>query len=108
MAARKKSRTAGRARDALQESLHQLEKQLPSELQRLVRQLRANLKDLQSQLDRMRADREGRWNRMQLQIRRDAARLFRRLEKAVEPKPVRKSRPRKKKAPAESSPASSS
>ena len=103
MAARKKSaarRAGSRARDALEESLRQLEKQLPFDLQRLVRQLRANLKDLQTQLERMRADREGRWNRMQLQVRRDAARLFRRLEKAVEPKPARKSRPRKKKAAA--------
>ena len=100
MAARKKraARSAGaRARDALEESLRQLEKQLPFDLSRLVKQLRSNLKDLQAQVERMRADREGRWNRMQIQVRRDAARLFRRLEKAIEPKPARSPRPRRAK-----------
>ena len=100
--AKKKSMARGaseRARDALEESLRQLEKQLPFDLSKVVRQLRSRLNELQAQVERMRAERESRWNRMQLQVRRDAAKLFRRLEKAVEPKPARKTRPRKKKAP---------
>jgi hypothetical protein len=112
MAARKKKGAQGasaRARDALEESLRQLEKQLPFDLSKLVRQLRSTLEDLQAQVERMRADREGRWNRMQLQVRRDAARLFRRLEKAVEPpKTARKSRSRRKKTPSASPPAAPS
>jgi hypothetical protein len=87
-----------RARDALEESLRQLEKQLPDNLSRMVRRLRANLRDLQAQMERLRVDREARWNRIQTQVRRDAARLFRRLEKAVEPKPERRTGPKKKRA----------
>jgi hypothetical protein len=104
MASRGKSNGRGareRARDALEDSLHQLEKQLPKNLSRMVRQLRANLRALQSQIERLRADRDARWTRLQTQVRRDAARLFRRLEKAVEPKPAsrqtRASRPATKK-----------
>ena len=86
---RSNRRGAGeRARDALEDSLRQLEKQLPKNLSRMVRQLRANLRALQSQIERLRADRDARWTRLQTQVRRDAAQLFRRLEKAVEPKPV--------------------
>ena len=91
MASRRRSIGRGareRARDALEDSLHQLEKQLPKNLSRMVRQLRANLRALQSQIERLRADRDVRWARLQTQVRRDAARLFRRLEKAVEPKPT--------------------
>ena len=91
MASRSKSNGRGareRARDALEDSLHQLEKQLPKNLSRMVRQLRANLRTLQAQIERLRADRDARWARLQTQVRRDAAKLFRRLEKAVEPKPA--------------------
>jgi hypothetical protein len=91
MASRGRSNGRGareRARDALEDSLRQLEKQLPKNLSRMVRQLRANLRTLQSQIERLRADRDARWSRLQTQVRRDAARLFRRLEKAVEPKPA--------------------
>jgi DNA repair exonuclease SbcCD ATPase subunit len=99
MATRGKSNGRGardRARDALEDSLHQLERQLPKNLSRLVKQLRANLKSLQTQVERLRAERDERWSRLQTQVRRDAAKLFRRLEKAIEPKPARKrSRPRK-------------
>jgi TolA-binding protein len=109
MASRSRSNGRGareRARDALEDSLHQLEKQLPKNLSRMVRQLRANLRALQSQIERLRADRDDRWTRLQMQVRRDAARLFRRLEKAVEPKPAarrtRASRPMTKKRAARS------
>ena len=109
MATRRKSNVRGareRARDALEDSLRQLEKQLPKNLSRMVRQLRANLSTLQSQIERLRADRDARWTRLQTQVRRDAAKLFRRLEKAVEPKPAstrtRASRPTKKRTRATS------
>ena len=99
MATRGKSNGRGardRARDALEDSLHQLERQLPKNLSRLVKQLRGNLKSLQTQVERLRAERDQRWSRLQTQVRRDAAKLFRRLEKAIEPKPTRKpSRTRK-------------
>jgi chromosome segregation ATPase len=100
MATRGKSNGRGareRARDALEESLHQLERQLPKNLSRMVKQLRANLKSLQAQVEKLRAERDQRWNQLQTQVRRDAAKLFRRLEKAVEPKPPRgrAARPRK-------------
>ena len=94
-----------RARDALEESLRQLERQLPKNLSRLVHQLRANLRTLQTQLERLRADREERWNRLQTQVRRDAARIFRRLEKAVEPKQARRTARGGKRAAARPRPA---
>ena len=115
MASRSRSTGRGareRARDALEDSLHQLEKQLPKNLSRMVRQLRANLRTLQSQIERLRADRDARWTRLQTQVRRDAAQLFRRLEKAVEPKrasrQTRASRPTAKKRGRSSSRASGS
>ena len=99
MATRGRSKGRGardRARDALEESLHRLEKQLPKNLSRMVKQLRANLKSLQTQVERLRAQGDLRWSRLQTQVRRDAARVFRRLEKAIEPGPARKPpRPRK-------------
>jgi peptidoglycan hydrolase CwlO-like protein len=105
MASRGRSTRRGareRARDALEDSLRQLEKQLPKNLSRMVRQLRANLSTLQTQIERLRSDGDARWARLQTQVRRDAARLFRRLEKAVEPKAAapraRGSKPAKKRA----------
>jgi len=74
-----------RAQAALDDSLRQLEKRLPKNLASLTRDLRRNLKDLQRQIDRARKEREDRWNRIEAQIRRDAARMLRRLEKAIEP-----------------------
>ena len=72
-----------------------LEKRLPKNLAGVARDLRRNLKDFQRQIDKARMEREDRWNRIEAQIRRDAARVLRRLEKAVEP---RSSAPKRKKA----------
>jgi len=96
-----------RARAALDDSLHQLEKRLPGNLASMARELRRSLKELQRQIDNARKDREDRWNRIEAQIRRDAARLLRRLERAVEPRATgsaRKKATRKKAAPSEATP----
>jgi TolA-binding protein len=84
-----------RAQAALDDSLRQLEKRLPKNLAGVARDLRRNLNDLQRQIDKARKEREDRWNRIEAQIRRDAVRVLRRLEKAVEP---RSSAPKRKKA----------
>ncbi len=74
-----------RARETFDDSLRQLEKRLPTNLQSVTRDLRRNLTEFQHQIDRARKEREDRWNRIEDQIRRDAAKMLRRLEKAVEP-----------------------
>ena len=102
-APRKKARKspAEAARAGLHSNLRQLEKQLPKNLASGVRELRENLRDLEKQIDKARAEREERWQKLENQIRRDAARALRRLEKAVAPaakKPDRKRPGRKKPA----------
>ena len=97
-ATRRKS-PGDRAWTAFEDSLRQLEKRLPENLASVARELRRNVKDFQRQIDRARKEREDRWNRIETQIRRDAARVLRRLEKAVEPRPAagtRKKATRKK------------
>ena len=103
VAPRKKARKspAEAARAALDSNLRQLEKQLPKNLASGVRELRENLRDLEKQVDKARAEREERWQKLENQIRRDVARVLRRLEKAVAPaakKPARKKPAAKKKA----------
>jgi len=96
-----------RAQAALDDSLRQLEKRLPKNLASVARDLRRNLKEFQRQIDRARKEREDRWNRIEDQIRRDAARVLRRLEKAVEPQRgagARKKATRKKAAPRKTTP----
>jgi TolA-binding protein len=96
-----------RARAALEDSLHQLEKRLPGNLASMARELRRGLEELQRQIDNARKDREDRWNRIEAQIRRDAARLLRRLERAVEPRATgsaHKKAARKRAAPGEAAP----
>jgi DNA-binding protein H-NS len=73
-------------------SLDRLERQLPAPVRRLLRQLVRNLQQAQRQLERARAERDVRWQKLQTQIRRDAARLLRQLERAVEPPAPRKAR----------------
>jgi hypothetical protein len=85
---------AERARAAFDDSLRQLEQRLPKNLASVARDLRRNLADLQRQIDRARKEREDRWYRIESQIRRDAAKLLRRLEKAVEPPPQKAPRKR--------------
>ena len=90
--------------DALDDGLRQLEKQLPKNLAGGVKELRKNLRDLQRQIDKARKERDDRWQKLENQIRKDAARALRRLEKAVAPasKPARKKTAKKaaRKAPA--------
>jgi hypothetical protein len=93
-----------RARNAFQEGLRDLERRLPSNLRSAVRDLRANFAAFQRQMDRARQEREARWRRLQTQMRRDTARILRRLEKAVAPaeraraaKTTRAKAPRRKK-----------
>ena len=79
--------------------LARLEKELPPNLARLVRQIAKNLKELERQLERQRAEGERRLSRLENQIRTDAAKALRRLEKAVGPRPAsrRKKATRRKK-----------
>ena len=98
MAARKNKTTRMKtSRRSAQEALNRLEKELPPNLRRLVKQVRRNLNDMQKQLEKARTDREARWNQMETQMRRDAVKLIKRLEKVIEPKTARKLR--KKTAP---------
>ena len=79
-------------------NLARLKRQLPAPLSRMLRDLLANLREAQRQLEKARAERDVRWQKLQTQLRRDAARLLRQLEKAVEPprqKKARRARPRK-------------
>ena len=92
---------------AFDDSLRQLEERLPKNLASVARDLRRNLKEFQRQIDKARKEREDRWNRIEAQIRRDAARVLRRLEKAVEPQGsagARKKAARKKAAPRKTAP----
>ena len=95
------------AQAALDDSLRQLEKRLPKNLAGVARDLRRNLNKFQRQIDRARKEREDRWNRIEDQIRRDAVKVVRRLEKAVEPQRktvARKKATRKKATPAKTAP----
>ena len=80
-------------------NLQRLERQLPTPIARLMRELVKNLREAQRQLEAVRSEREARWGKLQTQLRRDAARLLRQLEKAVEPPraktKTRRARPRK-------------
>jgi hypothetical protein len=109
--ARKKATSRKSASDrawaAFDDSLQQLEKRLPKNLVGVAHDLRRNLKDFQRQIDKARKEREDRWNRIESQLRRDAARMLRRLEKAVEPEArtaARKKTARKKTTPRKNAP----
>jgi hypothetical protein len=95
--ARRSARNASRrARNAFEEGLRDLERRLPSNLRSTVRDLRENLKAFQHQMERGRVEREARWHRMQIQLRRDMVRLLQRLEKAVAPRGSASAPPRGK------------
>ena len=98
----KKKTRRGNPRVAITETLNRLEKELPPNLSRMVRQVRKNLLDLEKQVEKARSDRERRWDRQQAQLRREIAKVLRRMEQAVEPKPStsRRKAPRKKKSTA--------
>ena len=79
-------------------NLQRLERQLPAPIRRLMRDLVKNLREAQRQLEAARAERDARWQKLQTQLRTDAVRLLRQLEKAVQPprqKRTRRARPRK-------------
>jgi hypothetical protein len=88
--ARKKTRTA---RQAFDDNLKALQKRLSPSAARRVRDLRDTVRDLERQADKARADAEKRLQRAEIQIRKDAVKVLRRIEHAIEP-PKRK---RKKK-----------
>ena len=86
---------ARRTRD-WERNLGRLERQLPAPLGRMLRDLVKNLREAQRQLEAARAERDKRWQKLQTQLRSDAARMLRQLEKRVEPRPkARRARPRK-------------
>jgi predicted phage tail protein len=86
ISARKRIQNASkRARDAIEVGMNDLEKRLPRNLRSAVREMRENLRMFQQQLERARKERDERWRRMQIQMRRDMVRLLQRLEKAVAP-----------------------
>ena len=78
-------------------NLKRLERQLPAPIARLMRELVKNLREAQHQLEAARSERDTRWQKLQTQLRRDAVRLLRQLEKAVEPprQKARRARPKK-------------
>ncbi len=94
MATKKKSKTRKKTspREAIHDTLNRLEKELPPNLSGMVRQMRRSMLDLEKQIDKTRKDSERRWERQQIQLRRDLASMLRRLEKAVAPTPNRKPR----------------
>ena len=85
---KKKTGPRSSSREALAETLDRLQRDLPPNLARALQQIRRNLLELETQIEKARADRESRWSRAEVQLRGDLARLIRRLEKAVEPRPT--------------------
>jgi len=83
------------ARQAFEANLKSLEKQLPSGLGRSVRDLRKNMRDLERQIDKARGDREKRWHELETQVRKDAAKLLRKVEHAIEPPKAKKKKKKK-------------
>ena len=90
-ATRKKARTA---RQLFEDNLRSLEKQLPPKAARRVNELRKTVKDLERQIDKARKDAEARLHKAELQIRKDAVKVLRRIERAIEP-PKRKAAKKK-------------
>ena len=69
-------------RNDWERNLGRLRRQLPAPLARMLRDLVRNLREAQRQLETARAERDVRWQKLQTQLRSDAARLLRQLEKA--------------------------
>jgi len=90
---------ARRSRD-WERNLERLTRQLPAPLGRMLRDLVANLREAQRQLEAARSERDKRWQKLQTQLRSDAARMLRMLERRVEPRArTRRARPRKRTRP---------
>jgi malate synthase len=81
--------------------LRRLERQLPAPVRRMLRDLAKSLRDAQRQLEAARKDRDQRWRKLQKELRGDAGRLVRQLERAVMPRgaqKTRRARPRRRRA----------
>jgi hypothetical protein len=63
----------------IDDALARLERDIP----RLLRQLRTSVKDLRTQVERARSDGEKRWAEAERKVKRDAAQLRQRLERAI-------------------------
>ena len=96
--------TLARLEEELPDTLAQISTQVRRRLTRLEREIQRSaasrrftrlLRDASHQLGRWEAEGERRWRKLGTTARKDAARLLRRLERAIEPPP----RPRRKKAP---------
>lgn len=96
--AKKKGGAAKNARKTFEANVKALERQMPAGLKRGVRDLRKNMKDLESQIDKAAAKREARWHQLEAQVRKDAVKLLRRLEQAIDPPKRKKKAARKKSA----------
>jgi len=88
--ARKKAATKGSkkgrsARQIFDDNLKALQKQLPPAGARRVGDLRKSVRDLERQADKARAEAEKRLHKAEVEIRKDALKVLRRLEHAIQP-----------------------
>lgn len=94
--AKKKKKTAKKARSARQifdDNLKSIQKQLPAGAARRVGELRKTVKNVERQADKARADAEKRLHKAETEIRKDALKVLRRIERAIEgPKKKRKTK----------------
>ena len=80
--ARKKTKSA---RQAFDDNLKALQKRLPPQAAKRVVELRKTVKDIERQADKARAEVEKRMHKAENEIRKDAVKMLRRLEHAIEP-----------------------
>lgn len=113
MAARKRKSTRKRGR-VVDDALARLERELPRNLATVVAQVRRRLGELEKQLDRARselekarAQGERRLARIENQLRSEAVKQMKRLEKAVAPKKKTRRKTKRKTARRKTSAASS-
>lgn len=93
---KKKGTKKKSARKAFEDSLKSLQKQLPAGAAKRVGELRKNVKELERRVDKARADAEKRFHKVETDMRQDAAKTLRRLEKMIQPKKKKKSTRKKK------------
>jgi hypothetical protein len=80
----------------VQRGLSRLEKQIENAQRDARRRWTRLLRDVSHQLGRVESEGERRWRAQSLQARREAVRLLRRLEKAIEPPKAAKASPSRK------------
>ena len=103
MAAKKKSaktktrKKARSARQAFDDNLKSLQKQLPPAAARRVGELRKTVKGLERRADEARADAEKLLHRAENEIRKDAVKVLRRIEHSIEPPKKKKKKAAAKK-----------